>query len=220
MRIWSCRRSSLPATVAGLAVGALAAANLTTASARPAFADRYVGTVTGTLRAGDHTDTWTVSGITYKLFNARFARSRWGGNYKLTGGRVTFTSNGTGDCRYIETSASACCRIVASTAATPIGPTAAQPPGGGAWHPVRSRAGRSVCMRRAARGRPSSRRTPRRAFSDPPRAAAGVPPARPRPGRRGASRVRLRDRSPLGLGSSRRGRRRCRPRRCPGMPQA
>jgi hypothetical protein len=102
MKIWSGRRITLPATVAVLAVSALAAANPGTASARPAFAHRYVGTVTGTNRAGDHTDTWTVSGITYTLFNARFARGRWGGNYKLTGGRVTFTSSGTGDCRYVE----------------------------------------------------------------------------------------------------------------------
>src|SRR5262245_32797496 len=102
MRIWSDRRITLPATVAVLAVGAVAAANPGTASARPAFAPRYVGTVTGTFHAGDHTDTWTVSGITYRLFNARFARGRWGGNYKLTGGRVMFTSSGSGDCRYVE----------------------------------------------------------------------------------------------------------------------
>jgi hypothetical protein len=44
-------------------------------------------------------DTWTVHGLTFKLQNARFARGRWGGVYLVTGGRVTFTSKATGECK-------------------------------------------------------------------------------------------------------------------------
>ena len=69
-------------------------------AARPAFAQAYVGTVTGTLRTADHTDVWRVSGLTFRLQNARFARGRWGGTYLVSGGRVTFTSAAKGECRY------------------------------------------------------------------------------------------------------------------------
>jgi hypothetical protein len=80
------------ATASGIALGS-------TGSARPAFAPAYVGTATGTLRMSGRIDTWTVQGLTFKLQNARFARGRWGGTYLVTGGRVTFTSKATGECK-------------------------------------------------------------------------------------------------------------------------
>ena len=86
-----------------IAAGLLAAAAHSGPSARPTFAPTYVGTVTGTLRVADRTDTWAVSGLTFRLLNARFARGRWGGTYLARAGRVTFTSKGTGECRYTKT---------------------------------------------------------------------------------------------------------------------
>ena len=86
--------SALVATAAasGIAFGS-------TGAARPAFAPAYVGTAQGTLRMPGQIDTWTVQGLTFKLQNARFARGRWGGTYLVTGGRVTFTSKATGECK-------------------------------------------------------------------------------------------------------------------------
>jgi hypothetical protein len=80
------------ATAAGIARGS-------TGSTRPAFAPAYVGTAKGTLRMPGRIDAWTVQGLTYKLQNARFARGRWGGVYLVTGGRVTFTTKATGECK-------------------------------------------------------------------------------------------------------------------------
>jgi hypothetical protein len=66
---------------------------------RPPFARAYVGTVTGTLRTTGQADTWTVKGLTFRLQNARFVRGAWGGTYLVTGGRVTFTTQATGECK-------------------------------------------------------------------------------------------------------------------------
>jgi len=93
-------RTLLTGGVAALAVGLPAGTAHAASATRPPFAQAYVGTVTGTLRTADHTDVWRVSGLTFRLQNARFARGRWGGTYLVTGGRVTFTSAAKGECRY------------------------------------------------------------------------------------------------------------------------
>ena len=93
--------SALLASV--IAAGLIAAAAHSDPSARPIFARSYVGTVTGALRTGDRTDTWTVKGLTFKLLNARLARGRWGGTYLATAGRVTFMTKDTGEGRYATT---------------------------------------------------------------------------------------------------------------------
>ena len=85
----------------GILVTAVAALLLTASAsggARPPFARAYVGTVTGTLRVPGRVDTWAVKGLTFRLWNARFARGRWGGTYLVTGGRVTFTTTAAGGC--------------------------------------------------------------------------------------------------------------------------
>jgi hypothetical protein len=69
-------------------------------SARPHAPRHYTGTVTGSYRFGHVVESWTVSKVTYKLFNFRFARGSWGGNYRLTGGKVTYQSAETGECAY------------------------------------------------------------------------------------------------------------------------
>ncbi len=96
------RRGTLITTMAALALTASATATALAASSgaeqRPPFARAYVGTVTGTLRTSGQVDTWTVKGLTFKLQNARFARGRWGGTYLVTRGRVSFTTNATGEC--------------------------------------------------------------------------------------------------------------------------
>jgi hypothetical protein len=85
----------------GILVTAVAALLLTTCAsggARPLFARAFVGTVTGTLKMPGRTDTWTVKGLTFRLWNARFTRGRWGGTYLVSGGRVTFKTTATGGC--------------------------------------------------------------------------------------------------------------------------
>ena len=72
-------------------------------SPRPPFATAYVGTVKGTLRMPGRVDTWTVQALRFKLQNARFVRGAWGGTYLVTGGRVTFTSKATGECKSTTT---------------------------------------------------------------------------------------------------------------------
>jgi hypothetical protein len=92
----------LTLTISALVATAAAASGIALGSpgaARPAFAPAYVGTAQGTLRMPGRTDTWTVQGLTFKLQNARLARGRWGGTYLVTGGRVTFTSKATGECK-------------------------------------------------------------------------------------------------------------------------
>src|SRR5688572_17021389 len=86
--------SALAATVAaaGVALGS-------TGSERPPFAPAYVGTVKGTLRMPGRVDTWTVQALKFKLQNARFVRGASGGTYLVTGGRVTYTSKSTGECK-------------------------------------------------------------------------------------------------------------------------
>jgi hypothetical protein len=69
----------------------------------PRFARTYVGTVTGTSKSDGRTESWTVSGMTFKLQHARLARGRWGGTYLVSGGRVTFTTKATGECRFTKT---------------------------------------------------------------------------------------------------------------------
>jgi hypothetical protein len=81
-------------------VAAIAGTAHAASAARPPFAQAYVGTVTGTLTTAGQTDTWQVTGLTFRLQNARFARGRWGGTYLVTGGRVTFKSESKGECRY------------------------------------------------------------------------------------------------------------------------
>ena len=87
--------------IAALAALLLLAPGQSAAAGRPAFAQRYVGTVTGTFRGAGRIDTWTVSGIDFRLSNARFARGRWGGNYLVRAGRVSFVSRGTTECRFV-----------------------------------------------------------------------------------------------------------------------
>jgi hypothetical protein len=93
-------RTLVASGVTAIAVGLPAGSAHAAAATRPPFAQAYVGTATGTLRTADHTDVWRVSGLTFRLQNARFARGRWGGTYLVTGGRVTFTSAAKGECRY------------------------------------------------------------------------------------------------------------------------
>ena len=98
------RRRTLITTLAALVLTASASGTALALTSgeeqqRPPFAHAYVGTVTGTLRTSGQVDTWTVKGLTFRLQNARFVRGRWGGTYLVTGGRVSFTTNATGECK-------------------------------------------------------------------------------------------------------------------------
>jgi hypothetical protein len=88
------------ATLLFVAAGLVAAAP---AGARPHAPKRYVGTVTGSYQVGHTVDTWKVSNVSYKLWKFRFARDHWGGNYKLSGGTVSYESVETGVCSYKST---------------------------------------------------------------------------------------------------------------------
>ena len=97
--------SRITLTVAALVAAATASgiALASTGNERPPFAPAYVGTVKGTLRMPGRVDTWTVQALRFKLQNARFVRGAWGGTYLVTGGRVTFTSKATGECKSAAT---------------------------------------------------------------------------------------------------------------------
>ena len=96
------RRSTLIVTlVASAAVSGIAFAS--DGVTRPPFAPAYVGTATGTMRMPGRVDTWTVQALRFKLQNARFVRGAWGGTYLVAGGRVTFTSKATGECKSTTT---------------------------------------------------------------------------------------------------------------------
>ena len=100
-------RGTLITASAALVLTASAAATALAGSSgagqRPPFAKAYIGTVTGTLRTNGQVDAWTVKGLTFRLQNARYARGRWGGTYLVKGGRVSFTTKATGECKATNT---------------------------------------------------------------------------------------------------------------------
>jgi hypothetical protein len=79
-------------------LAALAAGTAASGADRPTVARAYVGSASGTLRTDARVDTWKVTGLTFRLQSARFARGRWGGTYLVSGGRVSFTTMLSGSC--------------------------------------------------------------------------------------------------------------------------